>query len=192
MSRGKLLFALFVFTVLLISSCQGNPVVPPASATDIPIAIGTPFTCSPNSVCVEGTRPFVPEAKGVSMAAGNIFALSTYHGFPPHDGYVYLLVEVTIVNHSNLGVLWPLVVDKFDNRFAPWGMASNFGLPALQAITMPNEASTGFAVYNVPQSVLDADLRLRWESEGLGARIELFFDESIVVLLEEPLPTEGQ
>lgn len=95
------------------------------------------------------------------------------------DGYTYLVLTVSVVNESNNPVVPGtfVLVDDVMNQYVsrqtnvPFG-AELTGLPL--SINKGEAGVTGHIVFEVPNSALQANLRLRWESEPHQSRIEIF------------------
>lgn len=94
-------------------------------------------------------------------------------------GYSYLVLTVSVVNESNHPVVPGgfILVDDVSNQYVsqqtnvPFG-AELTGLPL--AVNKGDSSVTGDIVFEVPNSALQANLRLRWESAPHESRIEIF------------------
>jgi len=94
-------------------------------------------------------------------------------------GYTYLVLTVSLVNESNNPVVPGnfILVDDVSNQYAsqqtnvPFGSELT-GLPL--SVNKGDKGVTGHIVFEVPNSALQANLRLRWESDSHQSRIDIF------------------
>ncbi len=129
---------------------------------------------APNYDYASGGQDFSVLLKGVGMQVESVIPRPAERA-----GYTYLVLTVSLVNESKNPVVPGsfVLVDDVSNQYAsqqtnvPFGSELT-GLPL--AVNKGDEGVTGHIVFEVPNSALQANLRLRWESDAHQSRIEIF------------------
>lgn len=174
---------LLLILLMSVSGCRNIPAITPQPTLQpTPPPVGTPSDWS-GGISVYGTMPFAPSAGGVTIAVDAVEALPPTAGiYPLPPGYVFLVLSVRVLNDSPFSVSYPafVVVDKSANQYA-WWSTSTLGREATPLGVEPGEVRSDLLVYFVPESALQADLRLRWESGVHQARVEVLLPTDIRV-----------
>ncbi|KAA3658578.1 MAG: hypothetical protein DWQ04_24680 [Chloroflexi bacterium] len=93
-------------------------------------------------------------------------------------GYTYLVLTVELVNQSSNPIVPEtfVLVDDASNKYASQkNLAFESELTRLPLfVNKGDEGVTGHIIFEVPNAALQADLRLRWESESHKSRIDIF------------------
>jgi len=121
-----------------------------------------------------GVQNFSVLLNGVGMQVESVIPRPAERG-----GYTYLVLTVSLVNESSHPVVPGsfILVDDAANQYisqqtnVPFGSELT-GLPL--TVNKGDEGVTGNIVFEVPNSALQANLRLRWESAAHESRIEIF------------------
>lgn len=159
-----------VVAVLAGSLFEANiePRMPPAlptglpTFTPVPTVVGTPILGT--HLGTSGPIGFTVLANGVSLSIDEVLAYKhNLSGWPPHEGYAYVVVKARIVNNSSYWIVYEelQLVDNSDNRYLPrLSMFEQFGLPGFPYSLAPLESASGALVYEIPLAALN-NLRFR-------------------------------
>ena len=158
----KLRSVLFLaVTLLTLAACADAPPGPEALPTDYNYAAGELNF----SVALDGVVVQVTDVE-VYASDGNIAS-----------GYVYVVPTVSVTNQNETPVSNRdfTLVDEYLNEYESWQTNVGFGA-ALQ--TMPEaiergQNATANNVFIVPAAALQANLKLRWDSQITLSRIDV-------------------
>ena len=173
----KLTTIAFVLLITLVACTQVEP------TPDAPPAVGTPLGSPPGYTSVGGDLSFSPSAAGVTLSVNNVEVhQANPDGFTPAGGYVFVVLDATVENNSDIpfiSALHCVLIDEFSNQYAAWAIP--FGRFILDKVE-PGETGNGSLVYQVPAAALSEELRLRWESDLHRARLEIMLGDLTVEL----------
>ncbi|MCP4362892.1 MAG: hypothetical protein GY796_33220 [Chloroflexi bacterium] len=152
-----LIVALFIF-----AACQsGDPYNPDVLPANYDYAAGA----TPHSVILNGVTIKVENAHIVPGDA-NLIA-----------GYVYVIMTIEVFNQSDKSVSATefRLIDRYLNVYESWQTngPANQSLTPMPKVIGPGQTTQGEHVFILPTPVLQADLRLRWESPVHESRIDL-------------------
>ncbi|MBI3174939.1 MAG: DUF4352 domain-containing protein [Chloroflexi bacterium] len=181
-----------VFTVLKSQPINNNvilqlPSVIP-SLTPKPTVVGTPVDFGEYEISARGQVGFTVIAGNITLVIDEVNAYrKTNHGFPPREGYIFVVVKIRIVNgsHHYMDSLQTVIADDLGNRYAPKIMAVDFGLPELPAL-LYGDSGAGAIVYEIPEVALRNNLRFLLEPIIWAGDIDPTV--KIEILLPSPLP----
>lgn len=133
-------------------------------------------SATPEPDFAQGVYGFASELKGVWIQVDNVQTISAAGDGKP--GFIYVVLTLSIENRSEESLIPAsiILVDQFENAYPSQqdGSASfSNQLVTMPLSLQPGESVTGNELYLVPESALNADLRMRWESPIHNSRIDI-------------------
>lgn len=165
MKYQKFIIILVIF-MLALAGCRRNEPTEEELSGEIPDA----YNYASGSL----GYPVLLNGIGIEVLQAGIVAVED----ASNPEYVHIILTLTVTNESENVVVPPgmTLVDNHNNIYVSW----QGPLPYEDQLTpMPlnvpaDEGITGNLVFIVPKAATQDNLRLRWESDSLQARIDVF------------------
>ncbi|MFO7683300.1 MAG: hypothetical protein R6X34_24970 [Chloroflexota bacterium] len=152
--------------MFILAACRSNQPPEEELANEIPATY--------NSAAGSLGYPVLLNGVGIEVQQAGLL---TYED-PSSPNYVHVLLTLTVTNESSAVVVPPsmTLVDNHNNIYVSWQAPLPY---EDQLVRMPlsietGKGATGNLVFIVPKSATQDNLRLRWRSETLQARIDVF------------------
>ncbi|RMH39824.1 MAG: hypothetical protein D6694_10800 [Gammaproteobacteria bacterium] len=161
---------------------------------DVTVIPTTPPFYAYTAVQTHGLYPQAATAKGVEMAVVNAWLMETCGERTPWvPGYLFLVVEPQIVNHTDRPIPWSFALyDDVENKFVGSSAEECVTDPYKPVFTvLPAQQARGVLKFEIPPDVAGVHPHLQWKSDDLLVILDVFLDPGDIQLpSQEPRPQE--
>lgn len=168
MKYQKFIIILVVF-MLAMAGCRRNEPTEEELAGEIPEA----YNYASGSI----GYPVLLNGVGIEVLQAGVVAVED----AINPGYDHVILTLTVTNESESVVVPPgmTLVDDHNNIYVSWQEPLPYEdqLKPMPLSVPADTGITGNLVYIVPAAATKDNLRLRWESDSLQARIDVFLGE---------------